>query len=383
MPRSKDEWVKTRETGVYRERSDETKYQLRTKVQGRQRTRVVYASSLAEAAIARAEWRRDLLEDRDPTPQRAECVTDYAARWVEGKRRTSWSKRKTAVTMTDRLATALETHTADILCADLRRSDAAELVRRLEARRKPDGTPYARDTLHGAWRVWSSMAKDLAAEYDIADPTRRVLGPTKGRRKVREHETLTPAQLATVLGHLREHAAADVWLACRVASYTGVRGGELAGMMASDVHWSERRWRVQRSVTVIGRRWESGPPKGGERDVYLDAETCALLREHVVRSGELGGIVFPASNGGWRRYNVWSNAMLDAAADSGVPVRVGLQVLRRTYNTLAQRLGDAVALRDQMGHVEEGMTERYSRAAVAERVALVDGMARLLGAGGG
>ena len=53
--------------------------------------------------------------------------------------------------------------------------------------------------------------------------------------------------------------------------------------------------------------------------------------------------------------------LIDDARQAGIDIRVGPQVLRRTFNTLMLRAGvDGVTLRTMMGHTTESMRQRYA-----------------------
>ena len=75
-------------------------------------------------------------------------------------------------------------------------------------------------------------------------------------------------------------------------------------------------------------------------------------------------LVFPASAGGFRYSTRLSEVLALAAEEAGVPVKVGPQVLRRTYNTLGRTVMNTETLRGLMGHTTDEMTQRSHRASL-------------------
>jgi integrase len=99
--------------------------------------------------------------------------------------------------------------------------------------------------------------------------------------------------------------------------------------------------------------------------VPLTGQLSELLRQHRIKGGGIPAtheLVFPASNGGFRHYARLSDILAMAAQEAGVPVKVGPQVLRRTYNTLGRTVMNTETLQDLMGHTSDEMTQRYHRA---------------------
>src|SRR5579859_5051036 len=74
--------------------------------------------------------------------------------------------------------------------------------------------------------------------------------------------------------------------AIAIATTTGMRRGELAGLQWQDVALDARRLHVRRSIkNDIGRGWVAGPPKTHQaRAIALDEFTLAVLREHRSRA---------------------------------------------------------------------------------------------------
>ena len=68
-----------------------------------------------------------------------------------------------------------------------------------------------------------------------------------------------------------------------LAVKTGMRQGELLGLMWSDVDWSKGTLRVNRQVQRVpgqGRKLVSPKTRAGRRTITLGSETLRILREH-------------------------------------------------------------------------------------------------------
>ncbi|MSP93235.1 MAG: hypothetical protein EXR79_15805, partial [Myxococcales bacterium] len=118
------------------------------------------------------------------------------------------------------------------------------------------------------------------------------------------------------------------------------------------------------------------------REVPLPTELRDLLRAHrkylggVQHRGLAVGLVFPADHGGHRIPQSLHKVTKLVAEAAGIDVKVGPQVLRRTFNTLLLRAGvDGVILRAMMGHTTPAMTERYAGVPVDQKQ---EAVARLL-----
>jgi integrase len=147
----------------------------------------------------------------------------------------------------------------------------------------------------------------------------------------------------------------------------GLRFGEAAELRWRDISVAKLSMRVARSVTLVDNKFVVGSPKGGKaRTVSLPAFVADLLAP-----GDLDGLVFPDSAGGWMRgTNVrrrwWSQAVATAEL---FPRKVGdttvydfkLHELRHTAASLAIQAGANIkALQNMLGHESAGLTlDRY------------------------
>ena len=131
---------------------------------------------------------------------------------------------------------------------------------------------------------------------------------------------------------------------------------------------------------------------GKGRDVALTSALREVLQVHrnqMVRDQHpalTSGLVFATSAGGVRGQNALGKVLRISAKAAGIPIRVGPQVLRRTFNTLL-RLESVPpeVVRAQMGHTSQAMTDRYFQSdstAIASAVESLQTKARRQGGKG-
>jgi integrase len=341
------------------------------------RRRNVEVKTQAEAVAARAALAVELEDELRgvlPVVLAVDSLTDYAVRWLEAK-----AKRLRATTIEEyrRAAEWLCRSQGETPAALVTRSTVEAFVSSLESSRMTDGRPYAAETLAGIYRKSRTLLRDLAADFDIADPTNRVRGPASQAKGRRERRTLTACQLREMLAVVDRDAPR--WsVELHILAFTGMRLGEMRGLRWCDLDLVEGLARIEVSVAKsVQTRTKTGDP----RTVGLADETIARLEAHRLAMGASGfatmgpALVFPSRT--TRRVvskRAVQNALINASARAGIAQRVTPQVLRRTFNTLAQRLVDRTVLRDVMGHTTEAMTQRYSDAPDSERRALAGAM---------
>lgn len=125
---------------------------------------------------------------------------------------------------------------------------------------------------------------------DLADP------PSARSARAPEMGWWTPAQLATFLAAMAADELVALW---RLAGMTGMRRGELCGLLWEDVDLDAATVRVRRQLTVVdGELRFAERPKSdhGRRSIDLDAGTVAVLRRH--RSAQAERRL--AMGSGWR-----------------------------------------------------------------------------------
>jgi integrase len=183
------------------------------------------------------------------------------------------------------------------------------------------------------------------------------------------------ADRAEAEAHLRD-SRTDVELgddlqdaeAVRLASYTGLRRGELVALRWEDVRWADAKLVVSRAISA---GIEGTPKSGGFREIPLSDQAAAALdrlskRDNYTEPDDLvicnvyGRTINPIALG--RRYN--------RARDA-----VGLRPLRwhdlrHSFGSLLVAAGlDTVTVKSAMGHSRITTTERYLHARPATQTA--------------
>ena len=125
---------------------------------------------------------------------------------------------------------------------------------------------------------------------------------------------------------------------------TEMRAGEVYGLQWEDLDPAAGVIHVRRSAS---HGYVSLTKTGDPREVPLPELLRDLLRDHrrhlveVQHRGLQSGIVFPADHGGHRIPQSLHKATKEVARQAGIDIRVGPQVLRRTFNTLMLQIGRA------------------------------------------
>jgi integrase len=151
-----------------------------------------------------------------------------------------------------------------------------------------------------------------------------------------------------------------------IASYTGLRAGELIGLRRKHVDLLHRTITVVEQVQYVGGRHQVLAPKtaAGRRSVAVPATVTGALEAHLSTYAEPGteGLVFPAPAGGYLplenfRKRVWQPAVTTAGL---APLAV--HDLRHTCGSLAIAAGaDIKVLQRMLGHGFAALTPRPVR----------------------
>lgn len=301
-------------------------------------------------------------------------VEDYAHRWLDQKRQRL--KPATFRHYEDAMMNKVLPRLGHLQITDVCRGALESWVAWCESQRKPDGTPYSQPTMGSWWRPLATMMRDLAADQDIIDPTRRVRPPeAPGVAPCREQRTLTAAELRAFLAAVAQYApqrhAEAATLAC-----TGMRPGELYALMWECVDFEGRRIVIRRSISG-GRLTETTKTKAW-RTVPIPALLATVLQAH--RDSHMHGVrpeqfVFPSDTETPRHGSSLTKPFRLAAEAAGLDLTIGPQVLRRTFNTLLVLQGaDRITVRAMMGHTSEQMTARYAGVPLAAKAAAVDSL---------
>ena len=380
--------TKTRFLGVYA--LDEGRWMIRAvarhPVTGRQvsREKVVECPEVEQARDARESLSTELLHELTSTTTHAEAATvaDYAERWIARK---ALRLRPGVVDayidiLGKRVLPGLGGKTVKTLC----RADIEAWVAWAERQQSSHKRAYSRETLSGWWRVLCNFVRDAAADFEIPDPTRRIRPPTSQVRNVSEHRSLSAVQLGALLACVEQTWPQWYPEVCLIA-FTGMRPSELYGLKWEDVDLGGGLIGINRSVDTL-RRVENPPKTGTPREVALTTEMKEMLQIHRQKQlrdqhpGLASGLIFPNAEGGYRGSSALLNLLRLAAKTAGIPVLVGPKTMRKTFITLAALSGnDRLAIRANVGHCDEEMTERYAWVSPEEKRKVVEHLQALIG----
>ena len=339
---------------------------------------------IEDVLLVRATMAKKLKEELERGRQqqaqarRQATVADYAEQWL--KQRTKRLRASVGNIYLQILADRILPVIGEKFVAEITRAHVEEWVIWAERQRNMHGRAYAQDTLRSWWRVLGTLLRDAAAEYGIPDPTSRVSPPRSRVRNVREKRTLTVDQLTKLLDAAKHHFPewhAEIF----VLAMSGMRPGELYALRWEDLDYDGGCIHIRRAV------WKQnvGPTKtDAPRDVAMPAAIAAVLKEHrqqLLRSQHPGldsGLVFPSLKGTHRYSSTLSKTLGLVAEIAELPLRVGPQVLRRTFNTLLLETGvNQIVLRSQMGHTTQAMTQRYAGVHIERKQEAVQTLLRL------
>lgn len=367
-------WSKTEHAGIYRHDTKE-KMQVRAtakdpeteKIVERQRT--LATSNLAEAIAKREELKADI-KGADDYPQ-TRHVADFAADWANRMRREGrWSKSTYEINRH-----TLENHIipqiGGLAVDDLTRGDVRRWIAYIEqAGYMQDGElkRYSRHSLQKYWVTLKGLIKAMYLEgycdYRFIEWCKDISGPDSEIEGRRESRTLTAEELAALVEAATEHMPR--WSPhIKTLAYSGMRFGESAALEWRDVDFHERIIRIRRSWT----RGEIGPTKTGKERtapmVPAVADALRIQRDRLAKEGNVGlheDIVFPSDCGTRRSAAAIHAPMRQAAKAAGIEgIKVGPQVLRRTFTTLLGNVGvRREMIKSVTGHATDAMHDHYT-----------------------
>lgn len=311
-------------------------------------------------------------------PAKHPSVTDFAVQWLEDK--AGSSKLATGSDYRKKLEWILPIigHVrADRLTRSVIRYWVKEVEKRPMRRKGHEGKLASDDWLKGCWRTLRNMSRDLAADYNIPDPTLRVKPPVGKRKGERETETLELEEVRQVIDwgfHRAPEWAEEISL----FFISGGRGGEVYAFRSLDLDFERGGWDVTRAVS-----WgdagveESGTKTGNRRFTALPPVTLEQLRLRILQleghpsENEHGVLLFPASRinkyGTWHRRTGSIYKVLDRCrAELGLTTKLRPQVARRTSGRLWSKFFDRELSKAQHGWLTDEMFEHYSLPASGE-----------------
>ena len=187
-----------------------------------------------------------------------------------------------------------------------------------------------------------------------------------GGSSTAEIEALTSEQLSEFLEKTRD---LSIWPAIYAISQTGMRRGEVAGLLWCDVDTENLVVHIRRhAVTDVSGRVEikeGAKTDAGVRDIPITRAFACWLQER--RRSASSVFVFPNSRGGCYSGSAFDSAWRTAASRVDFPVRP--HQLRHTYITTLFEAGlDIKEIQRVVGHADPSVTLRvYTHYREAQR----------------
>ena len=190
----------------------------------------------------------------------------------------------------------------------------------------------------------------------LADP------PKVGARKQIEIKAWTAEQLDVFLEAIEAHRLAPAF---HLASYTGMRRGELLGLRWKDLDLDANRLSVRQALVSVAYEMHISDVKtgSGRRTIDIEEETVEVLRQwRKARELEAGGpigeeaLVFSKPDTTWIHPDVFSQTFDRVVARIAVP-EITLHDLRHTHATLLLQAGVSVkVVCERLGHSNPAFT---------------------------
>jgi integrase len=194
--------------------------------------------------------------------------------------------------------------------------------------------------------------------YNPSDAIERPKVPRK------EMTVLSQQQMQTLMSITRPHR---LWALFVMAITTGMRQGELFGLMWGDIDVDAGTVFIQRTLEEIDGRFRTKDPKSAKsrRRVELPAVAIEALHEHrkrMFREGHIAGPVFCDHRGGWlRKSNFIRQVFKPMLQKAGLP-EVRFHDLRHSHATMLLTLGEnPKVVQERLGHSQISLTlDTYS-----------------------
>jgi integrase len=344
-------------------------------VEGVERRRQVVRSFFGTRREAEDELRDFIQSIQNGTHvrDRKQTVAQYLDAWLAHKRATVAFKTYLAYEL--HVRTYLKPALGSLRIANLRkehvRKALADWSQRTAYPGKKSKTPVQKISPRTVHHVFSTLR---TAMHDALDdgaisvlPFAKRMSPKKGRAEI---SALDETQIVALLSYLDGTMLGPV---TRLAIYTGMRRGELLGLMWDAIDLDDRVLHVRQSLEVIGTgkdravRFKAPKTEKSRRDVALTAGAIEVLRsQHAQQSklrlhlsGPFGDerLVFPEPRTGepWKP-DTFSNEFLRAVKASGLP-KVSFHGLRHSYASISLRAGTPLKVVSEMlGHTTTAIT---------------------------
>jgi integrase len=189
---------------------------------------------------------------------------------------------------------------------------------------------------------------------------------------------------------LTASGADQLGLLFRVVLLRGARRGDALGLRWSGADLDAGYLTVERPILLVGAAVIEGRPKSraGERQIWLDAETIRLLREH--RRSQLAArlqagsawqdndLIFAKDDGNPWRPDYVSRRFKAIAKTEGLPA-IKLHEGRHSAASLARDAAvDPEIRRKTLGHADAAMTSHYTHIEAQAHLAAAEAVAQLV-----
>lgn len=321
--------------------------------------------SREDAERAYAQLREEIIATSG-RPQRVR-LSQYAVSWLEQRDIRDTTRRRYAVSLTAILP-ALGDYYLDSLTPEIVQSYILHRVKKVEG--------Y---TVLNELRLLRTMAKDAfsARHCDMAF-TDRVKAPKVSHYTKNNPNRLTPEQFVETFTHLIAKWKPMTMLMVT----TGLRWGEASALHRANVKiWKDGtgeatvKWNNDRGVLVE----KHSETKGMERTVPLVAEVVFLLRPLLAKAKK--GPIFTSRTGELYCSPASFGRALDAAEKAaGVPFKVRVHGLRRTWKNIAKHHASREVLKAIGGWSTDEMLEHYDHVDTEEKQAAARSVISVLSA---
>lgn len=227
----------------------------------------------------------------------------------------------------------------------------------------------------------AALQTAVESNYLIRNPCEAVERPAYEPSEASPFELLETKHLLRMVGGHKHEAL------YRIAIETGMRQGELFGLLWDNVDLKAKQLHVRQQATEVGGKLVIGKPKTKRSIRTLDLTPASLdalirLKAQQLKAGEAGNpIVFPNQDGGYLRkgsFNRWSWKPLLIQAELG---HRGFHQMRHTAATLMLKAGIPInVVSETLGHSSATVTLKiYAHVLGSMRQSATAAMAQLLG----
>lgn len=335
-------------------------------------SRVMEPGSTMEDALAlRAELVRLVKSGqyRKDVPLRRETLSDYALRWIVRKKGEGLRKH-TIERYVDTLEKHILPRLGDVYVDALGPRDIIDWLQYSLDKLMKNGKRYSRWSVSSWYSTLRNIVSDLVIEHELPrNPCNGVRGPKKPPAP-RGERYLEPHQLREFLVRVRLHCPQHYAIALVLTMY-GLRWEEASALL--DKHVDEVAMELRIVQTHV--RGHLYPTKNEKKNILpLVSMVLQAIREHQGlmdmrgNPGRSGGLIFPATNGGYRLPSSVSKGWGTVSRTMELDWVVTPHDLRRSYqNLLRQANVNQIVQQALMGHSSDAMTEHYSHVGMEEK----------------